>query len=94
MSGRRSGSLPTPAGVTPRPRPSQPVSAVSLVRHPGRPSFALVGPRGLTVAFRRAARGLYAIKHQAHRPHQAQPCIRGSQRRALDIATRYARRFA
>ena len=68
--------------------------SVSLVLHPGRPCFALVGPRGQTVVVRRAARGLYALTHEGHRRYQAKPCIRGHERRALDVATRYARRFA
>ena len=68
--------------------------AVRLVLHPGRPSFALVGPRGRTVVVRRAARGLYALTHEGHRPYQARPCIRGHERRAFEVATRYARRFA
>ena len=68
--------------------------AVSLVHYPGRPSFALVGPRGLTVVVRRARRGVYALFHEAHRAHQARPCVCGHERRALDVAARYARRFA
>lgn len=67
---------------------------VTVVPASGRPAFALCGPRGLTVVVRRAARGLYALAHPGHRDHQARPCVRGSQRRALTVAARYARRFA
>ena len=70
------------------------VSDVRLVLHPGRPSFALVGPRGLVVTVRRAARGVYAFRHEGHRPHQPRHCVRGHERRAFEVATRYARRFA
>ena len=70
------------------------MSTVRLVLHHGRPSFALVGPRGLTVTVRRAARGVYAVTHEAHRRHQPKPCIRGHERRAFEVATRYAERFA